>query len=69
MDPGSLLSTVIELGIFIYMLGIGYQFLPDPGVSGSAANKEYFDKYRKLFKIGGVAGIIYVVFSVILKLL
>ena len=47
------------------MLGIGYEFLPDPGKKDSIKNKEHFDKHRKLFKRGGILSVIYVVLQTI----
>ncbi|MEE4251858.1 MAG: hypothetical protein V2I38_14835 [Alcanivoracaceae bacterium] len=61
--------TLIQLAAFIYMLGIGYQFFPDPGRPDSVENKAHFDKFRKLFKVGGIAGILYIVLSLIHKTL
>jgi hypothetical protein len=53
----------------LYMLGIGYELIPDPGKKGSLKNKEHFDKYRKLFKRGGIATVIYLVLSLVSTLL
>ncbi len=44
----------------LYMLGIGYRFFPDPGKKGSVKNEEHFNKYRKLFKVGGVLSAVFV---------
>ncbi|MCP4491658.1 MAG: hypothetical protein GY820_30785 [Gammaproteobacteria bacterium] len=43
----------------LYMLGIGYSFLPNPGKKGSVKNEEHFNKHRKLFKVGGVLSMVY----------
>lgn len=69
MSIGFIGFILIQLAAFIYMLGIGYQFFPDPGKRDSAANKAHFDKFRKLFKVGGIAGILYIVLSLIQKII
>ena len=69
MSIGFLVFVMIQFAVFIYMIGIGYEIFPDPGKSGSAKNKEHFDKFRKLFKVGGIAGILYIVLSLIQKII
>ncbi len=57
------LDVTITIAVFIvglYLLGIGYRFLPDPGKKGSYKNEEHFNKYRKTFKAGGVLSMVYV---------
>jgi hypothetical protein len=49
----------------IYMLGIGFQFLPDPGKKGSEKNRDHFDKYRSVFKVSGILAIAYLALSLV----
>lgn len=56
-----IIITIAVLFSGLYMLGIGYKYIPDPGKRDSIKNKEHFDKYRKLFKTGGILSLVYVV--------
>jgi hypothetical protein len=47
------------------MAGIGYKVIPDPGQKNSNENKMYFDKYRNIFKFGGVLCLVYAVHQAI----
>ena len=43
----------------IYLAGVGYKLIPDPGKKGSLKNKEHFDKSRTIFKYAGIGAITY----------
>lgn len=61
MNTGQIISFGINLIAGLYVTGLGFKFLPDPGKKSS---KIYLDKYRILLKIGGLATI----FAALLKL-
>ncbi|MES9901273.1 MAG: hypothetical protein ABW168_01160 [Sedimenticola sp.] len=60
MNNGEIIYWVVEIIAGIYMLGIGFRFLPDPGKNDSKKNEEHFNKFRGVFKIGGICTISYV---------
>lgn len=69
MEIGTLIYFLITLCAAIYMLGIGYKFLPDPGKKGSDKNKAYIDKYRGFIKFGGICMALHGLFLVLITLL
>jgi hypothetical protein len=59
-------ATVYWISVFVagvYMLGVGYQFLPDPGKKDSESNRVHFDQYRSIFKSGGILTMVYLILS------
>ena len=56
-------EIIIIISVFfagLYMLGLGYKLIPDPGKKDSKENESHFNKNRKIFKFGGILAITYV---------
>ncbi len=64
MGNGEIIYWLLEIIIGTYMLGIGFKFFPDPGKKGSEKNEAHFNKYRNIFKIGGIFLLVYALFSI-----
>ena len=43
MNEGEILFWLVELAAGIYMIGIGFKFIPDPGKKDSAKNEEHLN--------------------------
>ena len=65
MNEGEILFWLVELAAGIYMIGIGFKFIPDPGKKDSAKNEEHLNKFRSIFKIGGILIVAHVLLSVV----
>lgn len=62
---GEIALTIAVFVGGIYMLALGYKWVATPGKKNSLANEEYFNKYRKIFRVGGYMAIIYAVLQVL----
>jgi len=67
MQSGDILYWLVEIAIGLYMVGVGFKIIPDPGKKDSKKNTDFFERFRNFIKFFGICILIYAALTIYVK--